>query len=788
MPFSLANVPAIQHFVARENELLELQKSLVGDGTRHVAVLHGLGGIGKTQLAIAYAKGYRDNYSAVFWLNIKDEVSAKQGFIRIAGQILQSHPTASPFTSIDLQKDQDKVVEAVKAWLSLPSNTRWLMIYDNYDTPRLANTTVPGDVDIRQFLPDAYQGSVIVTTRSAQVDLGHLIRIRRLEFIDDSLGILERILGTENLKSDPDAVELANELDGLPLALATAGAYLHRVPTSFGDYLRLYKESWARLHNSTPSLGSYEDRTLCSTWQLSYKTIEEQHKSAAGLLRWWAYFDNQDLWYELVKHTDSASPGWMLELIKDELCFNDAIGILNEYGLVERNGADTRAVRPAGYNMHSCVHSWVYHVLNEEPDPNLERLAMVCVASHVPLPDMFYLESHALPPDMIKASKIQKRLLSHALRWNSVARNETCNDMEWAFHNLGLLFDNERWLQNAEEMYLRALDLCEKTWGPDHSPIFITAHNLGNVYTNQGRLPEAEKMLIRARQGKEKAWGPDHISTLSTVILLGNLYKVRGDFHKAEDMFVQAIQGYEKTQGPGRIMLFETLNNLGYLYAEHGKPRKAEEMYLRAIEGFEKARGSGYTSIHRVILNLGILYTKQGKLQKAEKIWLRALHAREKAWGSNHVKTLDVIASLAYLYHSQGRLQEAEDMSLKALQGYEVAMGPDHIHKCWPALNSLQHLGDLAVIAGMPARAHEMYTRAFYGLELWLGPSDVRVAHIQDTLDSLEKSMSKKPRMKGKGLLEQRLTESAAGDAGAQNTTSKVRKSMQRFTEFMQRK
>ena len=93
--FSLSNVHGIDRFVAREAELEEMHSALSGDGSRHTVVLHGLGGIGKTQLAIAYAKRHKDSYSAIFWLNIKDEDSVKQGFAKAARQILQEHPLAS---------------------------------------------------------------------------------------------------------------------------------------------------------------------------------------------------------------------------------------------------------------------------------------------------------------------------------------------------------------------------------------------------------------------------------------------------------------------------------------------------------------------------------------------------------------------------------------------------------------------------------------------------------------------------------------------------------------------
>ena len=206
--FSLSDVPEIEHFVAREEGLAEIHRTLRGDGSRRTVVLHGLGGIGKTQLAIAYAKRHRDDYSAVFWLNIKDENSLKQSFAKAAKKISREHTSASLLSSVDINEDIDEVIDAVKAWLSLPNNTRWLMIYDNYDNPKLAENTDPAAVDIRKFLPESYQGSVIITTRSSEVKIGHRIQIRNLEDVHDSVKILSTASRREGLIDGKNFLDL----------------------------------------------------------------------------------------------------------------------------------------------------------------------------------------------------------------------------------------------------------------------------------------------------------------------------------------------------------------------------------------------------------------------------------------------------------------------------------------------------------------------------------------------------------------------------------------------------
>ena len=100
---------------------------------------------------------------------------------------------------MDIKENLDKVIDAVKAWLSLPKNTRWLIVYDNYDNPKLPGNADQTAVDIRWFLPEAHQGSVIITTRSSQVKIGHRIRVGKLEDVQDGLEILLHASGREKL-------------------------------------------------------------------------------------------------------------------------------------------------------------------------------------------------------------------------------------------------------------------------------------------------------------------------------------------------------------------------------------------------------------------------------------------------------------------------------------------------------------------------------------------------------------------------------------------------------------
>ncbi|USP73005.1 hypothetical protein yc1106_00279 [Curvularia clavata] len=692
--FSVPEVSRVDHFVGRSEELDTIHRELQHDRCRKTAVMHGLGGMGKTQLALAYAQRYKDEYSAVFWVNSKDVDTLKQGYAAAARRIYRDRPSLAYLKAAAEGNNLNEAVEVVKRWLSSARNDGWLVIYDNYDTPKLPGHDEPGTFDIRPFLPEADQGAVLITTRSSQLQLGRPIAVKKLRDIEHSLEILSQTSRRDGLVLDPDARKLAEELDGLPLALATAGAYLYQLSTSLAEYLRMYKASWLQLQRDTPQLLTYEDKALYTTWAISLDSIKHRvsmdHSNdlAVKFLQLWAYLDNQDVWFELLQSARQRDcPEWFSELTQDQLSFNKAVRVLCNHGLAEAHtfsGEDS--VESQGYSMHSCVHAWTKHVVNERWDNALAGLALRCVGLHVP---------YKIRP---KYWVIQQRLLRHANRCQEfigvvIKERDTEGSLYEAIHKLGNLYSKHGKLDKAEEMYQIALQGREKAFGPGDTSTLSTVNRLGNLYRRQGKLDKTEEMYQRALQGSEKALGPNHPSTLSTISNLGILYRNQGKLDKAEEIYQRVLQDKETALGPGHMSTLDTVNNLGVLYINQGKLNKAEEMYQRALQGYEKVLGHDHTSTLRTVNNLGILYRKQGKLDKAEEIYQLALQGREEALGPDHTSTLDTVSHLGNLYADQGKLDKAEEMYQRALQGYEAHFGPDDLRcrKLRHALVKLQN-------------------------------------------------------------------------------------------------
>ncbi|KAK4118476.1 TPR-like protein [Parathielavia appendiculata] len=330
---------------------------------------------------------------------------------------------------------------------------------------------------------------------------------------------------------DAAAVQLAWELDGLPLALSTAGAYLDNVATTFAEYLEMYRKSWLRLQKTTPGLLSYENLALYSTWDISYAQIEQQNTTSARLLRLWVYFGNEDLWFELLLRGRLSGPQWFRELTGGVLNFTEAIRVLCDYGLVE---ADTSS---NGLGTESR-DEWILHALG----------------------NLFLYQGR-----LSDAEAMYERALRGYEKALGREHTSTLNTV----NNLGNLYNTQGRLSDAEAMYERALRGYEKALGPEHTSTVDTVNNLGNIYVDQGRLGDAEAMYERALRGYEKALGPEHTD--------------------AKAMYKRALRGYEKALGPEDVNLYipalNTIQSLAKLYTQLGNLSEARVLYLRCQGG-----------------------------------------------------------------------------------------------------------------------------------------------------------------------------------------------------------
>lgn len=168
-----------------------MQTAFQGNGSHRRAItLHGLGGIGKTQLAVSFIKKRRDFHSAIFWLNSRSQDTLKRSFLGVAERIKLHHPSARLKAALEAA-NVDQVVEAVKHWLSAKNNIRWMLVFDNFDTPGAPDGVDSRVHDVRPYFPDSDQGFILITTRSKLVQIGKPISVPKLQDARESVAILE---------------------------------------------------------------------------------------------------------------------------------------------------------------------------------------------------------------------------------------------------------------------------------------------------------------------------------------------------------------------------------------------------------------------------------------------------------------------------------------------------------------------------------------------------------------------------------------------------------------------
>jgi tetratricopeptide (TPR) repeat protein len=358
----------------------------------------------------------------------------------------------------------------------------------------------------------------------------------------------------------------------------------------------------------------YPERTIITTWQISFDEIQVKNEEAAWLLRLWGYLDSQELSFELLQWRgyESAAPGWLQNNTANEITFLATIDTLLDYSLIERNDNSYT------FSIHRVVHDWIQASVIGRGDIDLFWTAIATIGLAVP------------HPDTRDSATIQRRLLQHA---------DQCL----------LYWDTANFQQHLDEAYLTSLD------------------NLGSLYLGLGKLDKAEKVYQQALRGNEAALGPDHPNTLEAVKSLAVIYRRLGKFDKSENMSQQALRGFEAVVGPDNPSTLQTVNNLGVLYNELGKLDEAEKMHQRALGGYEAVLGPDHTGTLRAVNGLGNVYSKLGKLGEAEKMYQRALQGYEAALGPDHPNTLGAVNNLGLLYRQLGKLEEARNMYQRTL-------------------------------------------------------------------------------------------------------------------------
>jgi tetratricopeptide (TPR) repeat protein len=606
-------------FTGREEILEALQTHL---GTDHVVALtqsyalHGLGGIGKTQIALEYAYRHALEYSAVFWIEAETGETVVSSLLRIA-ELLQ--------LSERQEANQQRVVVAVQRWLS--GHSGWLLIWDNVEDLSLLD----------RFLPSARSGAILITTRCQT--LGTLARGLDLLPMEHEEGILFLLRRAKVLEPDATreqvrqlalqmppqyaaASELVMAMGGLPLALDQAGAYLEATHCGLPAYLELFRTRCTVLLEQRGEGSRDHPASVSTTFTLAIAQTAQRHPAVQDLLRVCALLQPDAIPEELFCQGGEHLGAALESVCRDPLDWDRVVAIACAYSLLSRQPGEQTL------SLHRLVQAVLLDTMTEAEREQWTGRAMSAL-------DLLF-------PDVRPAT-------GYAI-----------------------------WKQ-CERLQLHALLCLQQAEALEESLTFASlAYKMAQYLRTRGRYTEAEPLYQRALHVREQAYGPDHSQVAPSLNDLAILYWCLGKYEQAEPLYRRALRIWGQSLGPNHPQVGALLNNLGFLYRDQGKYVEAEPHYLRALQIWEQSLGPDHPDVAHPLVNLAILYRDQGRYAEAEPLALQALSIREQSLGPDHPLVASALNTLAFLYRDQGRYAEAEPLALRALSIRERYLGLHH--------------------------------------------------------------------------------------------------------------
>lgn len=663
--------------------------------------LTGLGGIGKTQTAVEYAYRYRDAYQAVFWVRAASRETLIADFVSLARLL------ALPGQD---SQDQMLIVATVKHWLERQKG--WLLILDNADDLQLA----------KSFLPTEGTGHILLTTRAqATGTIAESLSVEKLDTVEGILLLLRRakLLSPDAPLDDvsqtlySQAQAIVKELDGLPLALDQAGAYIEESSCHLSEYRMLYQRRWAMLLKRPSMVSADYPHTVASTWSLSFQQLGQVNQAATELLRVCAFLD-PDIIPEAMLSQGAGELGAVLEeTLSDPFLLNEAIQDLRRYSLIKRD-PEIKVLN---------VHRLVQVVLKDSLDETTQQLWAERTVRAV---------SRAFPAVTFDSWDFCELCLPHVqacaalIDYHGFAFPEAAR----LLHNAGwYLFERGLYTQ-AKPFMERALTLREQTLGLEHPETASTLHALARLYLNQGRYEQAEPPLKRALAIREQALGPQHPDTIDIFNDLGVVYYLRGQYEQAEAVLNRALAIFEQSSDREQTCFADTLNNLAMLYQWQGKYEQAESLDQQALTIYRRVLGPEHHYTLLALNNLAYLYHFRGQYEQAGQLYRQVLDVQERMLGAEHPNVAVTLNDLASLYRDEGKYEQAEALGQRSLAICEQVFGSQHPNTA----STLDTLASLHAHRGQYEQAETCYRQALAIREQVFGSDH---AYIAATLNNL---------------------------------------------------
>ena len=701
--------PRIASFTGRAEELDRLDAILMQDKPAAVtqasvgrAAVQGMGGVGKTSLAVEYVHRYRSLYAGVSWCPSETSTALLSALANLA--VTLGAVTAE-------EADVEKAAKAALRRLAEQRAT-WLLVYDN----------VPAPDAITDLLPSA-GARVLITSRFS--DWSELADDVALDVppLEEAVALLESRTGRRDALG---AQTLGDALGRLPLALDHAAAYCKRTQMRFADYAT----KASSLISAAPRGAGYP-RSVAASFDLAITEAVGQCPASEALMAYLGQCAPERIPMTLVEGA-----------VEDEGERLRALAALAEVSLVKHDPFEDTTLAVT-------VHRLVQAVARARSETNgsaqdaVGRLIARLVATYPQegrdpqsWPLCAKLTPHLLArrgADDASVSDLLNRagvyfhgrgayfqaapLLRDALAMREKALGPEHPNTATSLNVLAALLQAQGDFGEARPLFERALAIREKTLGPDHPETATSLNNLGALLQSEGDLAGARPLFERVLALREKMLGPEHPDTATSLHNLGALLQAQGDLAGARPLFERVLALCEKL-GPEHPFTATSLNNHGALLQAEGDLAGARPLFERALAICEKTLGPEHPDTAYALERLGGLLSEQGDFAGARPLVERALAIREKALGPEHPHTAASLNHLANLLQDQGDLAGAWPLLERALAIHEKALGPEHPRTA----HSLNDLGALLRHQGDLAGARPLFERALAIWEKALGP------------------------------------------------------------------
>jgi len=654
------------HFKGRSHLLTKLHDKLcetIPDQYNHRVALYGLGGVGKTQLALEYVYTHRENgtYDRVYWVSAVSEATLFAGLREIG---LRTNCILTTDTGLK----PSEIASTVLRWLN--KQEKWLLIIDNLDDMSVVDGYLP------ETAPDRH---TIITTRSQHCDD---IPAEGLEVgVLDITGATQLLLARAKVGTVADtpegkkaAAEIVEELGFLPLAIDQAAAYIREASHDIFDFLLSYRKDRKFYHARAPKGNRTYPNSLAKTWHLSFEKVRQNSPRAAEFLKLLAFLNPDGVLIEFLERGKEGLTAELKSLVADRKRLYDALAELTRFSLIGRQEEGLPRI---------TIHRLVQSIIRDDMSPTEYSAMMTTV---IALCEFGFPVSNDWATAELR--QLGRRYQDQVLQPLRVLERVASVDTGHFMGRVGCFLLRDGNYQQASVLIETEFKILETLKGPEHSDTLMTIRLLALTYRMQGRWEEALKLLEKILAVKKKLGENEDADGLRILSELAAVYFEQGRWDDAQKLLEKVSIWREKAFGQEDPETLAAMANLALLYHRQGRWKAAEKLCAEVVKLRVRVLGPEHPDTLFTMETLGLCLAIQGNDGEAQRLAETVLELRVKVLGQDHPDTYVAMTNLAGVYHSQGKWEAAQKLKEIVLAFRMRVLGPDHPDTIWGMASS----------------------------------------------------------------------------------------------------